>query len=105
MGNFGLNSHVIVRVTRPSFAYLYNIPYKRPSVAYREYMSSINFHLQVVTAANTRTMAQVVYTRASDTDDVRGTLFEGKKFWLAQKIPQRSLFVEQVRVCGCLRLL
>ncbi|KAH0545234.1 hypothetical protein FGG08_000688 [Glutinoglossum americanum] len=44
-------------------------------------------------------MAQVVYT-GSSTTAVGGGLFEGKKFWLAQKLPTRSRFVDLVKVNG-----
>ncbi|KAL8971174.1 MAG: hypothetical protein Q9183_001172 [Haloplaca sp. 2 TL-2023] len=45
-------------------------------------------------------MAQVVYTGLAGTDGVQGQLFQGKKFWLAQKVPSRSRFIEEVKANG-----
>jgi hypothetical protein len=42
-------------------------------------------------------MAQVVYTGA-DARAMEGGLFAGKKFWLSQKLPSRSRFVDLVKV-------
>ncbi|KAG8532712.1 uncharacterized protein KY384_002589 [Bacidia gigantensis] len=45
-------------------------------------------------------MAQVVYTAANGTSDLHGSLFEGIKFWLSQKVPQRSRFIEEIQSNG-----
>jgi hypothetical protein len=41
-----------------------------------------------------------VYEGVADGADVRGTLFEGKKFFLTQRLPQRSRFVDLVKSNG-----
>ena len=43
-------------------------------------------------------MAEVVYSDVSDHTGVQGNLFEGIKFWLSQKVPQRSRFINDVKV-------
>ena len=43
-------------------------------------------------------MAQVVYTNVTGDVDGGGALFEGMKIWLAQRVPQRQRFVQQVQV-------
>lgn len=43
-------------------------------------------------------MAEVVYSGAQDGFHEQGTLFNGMKFWLAQKVPQRSRFIKDVEV-------
>lgn len=43
-------------------------------------------------------MVEVVYTSVNNEIGVRGTLFEGLKFWLSRKVPQRSKFIEEVQV-------
>ena len=43
-------------------------------------------------------MARVVYTGVNGQSEVKGSLFEDKKFWFSQKIPQRKWFIEQVEV-------
>lgn len=43
-------------------------------------------------------MAEVVYTGISGHTNLQGTLFQGKKFWLSQKVPQRSRFIADVKV-------
>ncbi|KAL9130851.1 MAG: hypothetical protein Q9217_001052 [Psora testacea] len=45
-------------------------------------------------------MAQVIYSGISERADIHGGLFEGIKFWLSQKVPQRSRFVGDVRTNG-----
>ncbi|KAL8889774.1 MAG: hypothetical protein Q9215_003016 [Flavoplaca cf. flavocitrina] len=45
-------------------------------------------------------MAAIVYTAVTDASGLRGTLFQGAKFWLSQKVPQRSRFIEQVKANG-----
>lgn len=41
-------------------------------------------------------MAHVVYTGVNGQSELKGSLFEGQKFWFSQKVPQRQWFVEQV---------
>ena len=43
-------------------------------------------------------MAEVVYKGVGESAGVQGKLFKGIKFWLSQKVPQRSRFVDDVRV-------
>jgi len=43
-------------------------------------------------------MARVVYTGVNGHSEVKGSLFEGQKFWFSQKVPQRKWFIEQVEV-------
>jgi len=43
-------------------------------------------------------MARVVYTGVNDKSGLEGSLFQGQKFWFAQKVPQRHWFMEQVQV-------
>lgn len=43
-------------------------------------------------------MAQVVYTGVNGQSELKGSLFEGQKFWFSQKVPQRKWFIEQVEV-------
>ena len=43
-------------------------------------------------------MAEIIYTAVTDASALRGTLFQGAKFWLSQKVPQRSRFIEQIKV-------
>lgn len=42
-------------------------------------------------------MAEVVYSEISADKDLRGMLFDGVKFWLAQTVPQRSRFIDNVK--------
>ncbi|KAI4286301.1 MAG: hypothetical protein L6R35_004444 [Caloplaca aegaea] len=43
-------------------------------------------------------MAEIVYTGVIDAEGVKGNLFQGTKFWLSQKVPQRKRFIEEVKV-------
>lgn len=43
-------------------------------------------------------MAEIVYTAVTDATSFQGGLFEGAKFWLSQKVPQRKRFIEEVKV-------
>lgn len=43
-------------------------------------------------------MAEIVYTGVTDAQGVTGNLFQGTKFWLSQKVPQRKRFIDQVKV-------
>ncbi|KAL8722290.1 MAG: hypothetical protein Q9225_001195 [Loekoesia sp. 1 TL-2023] len=45
-------------------------------------------------------MAEVVYTGVTDAAGVQGQLFQGVKFWLSQKVPQRKRFIEEVKANG-----
>ncbi|KAL8786656.1 MAG: hypothetical protein Q9213_002685 [Squamulea squamosa] len=45
-------------------------------------------------------MAEIVYTAVTDATDHRGTLFQGARFWLSQKVPQRNRFIEEVKANG-----
>ncbi|KAI9845080.1 MAG: hypothetical protein M1837_005084 [Sclerophora amabilis] len=44
--------------------------------------------------------AKVVYTNAHGSSNLRGSLFEGQKFWIAQRVPQRSRLLEQIQSNG-----
>lgn len=43
-------------------------------------------------------MAEIVYSAVTDATGIHGTLFQGAKFWLSQKVPQRNRFIEEVKV-------
>ena len=58
---------------------------------------SIQAHISII-ANLSRRMAQVVYATVSEDAKIQGTLFDGKKFWLSQKVPMRSSFIQQVKV-------
>ncbi|KAL8850765.1 MAG: hypothetical protein Q9221_004333 [Calogaya cf. arnoldii] len=45
-------------------------------------------------------MAEIVYTAVTDATGINGSLFQGAKFWLSQKVPQRSRFLEEVKANG-----
>ncbi|KAL8686501.1 MAG: hypothetical protein Q9218_007061, partial [Villophora microphyllina] len=45
-------------------------------------------------------MAQIVYTGVTNSAGVQGRLFGGTKFWLSQKVPSRSRFIEEVKANG-----
>ncbi|MCJ1245299.1 hypothetical protein MMC30_002503 [Trapelia coarctata] len=45
-------------------------------------------------------MAQIVYTDVTGDSDLRGSLFQGTKFWFSHRVPSRSLFIEQVKANG-----
>ncbi|KAL8978606.1 MAG: hypothetical protein Q9177_006362, partial [Variospora cf. flavescens] len=45
-------------------------------------------------------MAEIVYTGVIDAEGVKGNLFQGTKFWLSQKVPQRKRFIEEVKANG-----
>ncbi len=47
-------------------------------------------------------MANVVLSGVSEDAGVQGSLFEGIKFWLSQKVPQRSRFENDVKVNNAL---
>lgn len=58
-----------------------------------------HFHLPIftTTCANTAiAMAHVVYARAEGDSDIKGDLFKDLKFFLAQRCPFRSTYVEKV---------
>ena len=46
----------------------------------------------------TITMAKIILSGVSDDADVQGTLFQGTKFWISHKVPQRSRFISDVKV-------
>ena len=43
-------------------------------------------------------MAEVVYAGVTDAAGIYGQLFQGTRFWLSQKVPQRKRFIEEVKV-------
>lgn len=43
--------------------------------------------------------AQVVYSSTNQDNEAPGTLFNGIKFWLSQKVPMRSSFIADIRAC------
>ncbi|KAL8736682.1 MAG: hypothetical protein Q9166_000048 [cf. Caloplaca sp. 2 TL-2023] len=45
-------------------------------------------------------MAEIVYPAVIDGTGIQGSLFQGAKFWLSQKVPQRKRFVEEVKANG-----
>ena len=42
--------------------------------------------------------AHIVYSGAAQSAGGQNGLFAGTKFWLSQKVPQRSRFIEEVKV-------
>ena len=46
-------------------------------------------------------MAEVVFSGVVSDADVQGTLFQGIKFWISHKVPQRSRFLSDVKVKSC----
>ena len=42
--------------------------------------------------------AHVVYTNAAESVTFKGSLFQGKKFWLSRTVPQRTHISEQITV-------
>ena len=45
------------------------------------------------------TMAQIIYTEPGRIGSaVMGTLFQGRKFWISQRVPSRKRFIEEVEV-------
>ncbi|CAD6584188.1 MAG: hypothetical protein ASARMPREDX12_001547 [Alectoria sarmentosa] len=45
-------------------------------------------------------MAGIVFNDVADDTDVQGTLFQGIKFWISHKVPQRSRFLSNVKANG-----
>ncbi|KAL8800103.1 MAG: hypothetical protein Q9182_005415 [Xanthomendoza sp. 2 TL-2023] len=45
-------------------------------------------------------MAKVVYTTVADATGIQGSLFQGAKVWLSQRVPQRRRFIEEVEANG-----
>ena len=43
-------------------------------------------------------MAEVVFSGVADDVDLQGSLFQGIKFWLSQRVPQRSRFINDIKV-------
>lgn len=43
-------------------------------------------------------MAEIVFSGVAEDAGLQGTLFQGMRFWLSHKVPQRSRFVNEVRV-------
>lgn len=43
-------------------------------------------------------MAQVIDTSLADDNEAQSTLFNGSKFWLSRKVPQRSRFIADIKV-------
>lgn len=48
--------------------------------------------------SNTLTMAETVFSGVTGDTGVQGTLFQGIKFWISHKVPQRSRFLSDVKV-------
>ena len=48
--------------------------------------------------SGTLTMAEVVFSGVANDTDVQGTLFQGIKFWISLKVPQRLRFLSDVKV-------
>ena len=44
-----------------------------------------------------RPVAEVVYSEVSGDNDLQGSLFDGVKFWLSQRVPQRSRFITDIK--------
>ena len=42
-------------------------------------------------------MAHVVYSDVAGVNDLQGDLFQGIKFWLSQRVPQRSRFIADIK--------
>ena len=45
-------------------------------------------------------MAKASAQADAESNAANDTLFQGTKFWLSQRVPQRSRFLEQIRVCA-----
>lgn len=45
-------------------------------------------------------MAEMVFSGVTNDADVQGTLFQGIKFWISHKVPQRSRFLSDVKANG-----
>ncbi|KAL9029435.1 MAG: hypothetical protein Q9196_002329, partial [Gyalolechia fulgens] len=45
-------------------------------------------------------MADMGFTGMTDGTGIHGHIFQGKRFWLAQKVPQRKRFIEEVKANG-----
>lgn len=45
--------------------------------------------------------AEVVYSSTVGPDVLQGRLFEGVKFWLSAKVPQRTRFINDIKVRSC----
>lgn len=41
-------------------------------------------------------MAKVIYSDVAAINDLQGDLFRGIKFWLSQRVPQRSRFIADI---------
>ena len=44
--------------------------------------------------------ARIVYSNVAKDSDMRGQLFDGLKFWVAQRCPMRSSFIDKVKSNG-----
>lgn len=42
--------------------------------------------------------AEVIHSSTSGADVLQGHLFDGLKFWLSAKVPQRSRFINDLKV-------
>ena len=47
---------------------------------------------------NRSAMAQVTYTGTTEAAGIRGKLFHNIRFWVSQKVPQRSRFIDDIKV-------
>ena len=43
-------------------------------------------------------MAETIFSGVAGDSDLRGTLFQGLKFWVSHKVPQRSRFLSDIKV-------
>ena len=43
--------------------------------------------------------AEVMFNSATGTGVLQGRLFEGIKFWLSARVPQRTRFISDIKVC------
>lgn len=43
--------------------------------------------------------AETVLSSTNGENNLQGRLFEGIKFWLSAKVPQRTRFINDIKVC------
>ena len=42
-------------------------------------------------------MAHIVYSDVAGVNELQGDLFQDTKFWLSQRVPQRSRFIADIK--------
>jgi hypothetical protein len=67
-------------------------------VSLQYYLQRQPLTTQPVTGLQEEDMAHVVYSGVSADAGLKGSLFQGMKFWLSRTVPFRSSMVQQVKV-------